>query len=278
MRDLTSISDKNVQATTEGSCVYLGQECPSYVEGSHVYLGQECPSYFAATCTKHMRTINITTLTCRYYSWEFLVNLFFRVTAMDRWGWVWVVLVFAPGCTGVESRLFYRDAAQPGWRQEKLRGVPVTVQVASHVKISVIDRRFFYQEDPDSMPVEVNARSRGIEYQFIHTSKLFTVDPKRRRPGPVSGLWISTGNIQSPFVTMCQISQFSRFLWPSRQSLNPVVSKILCRPSMLCLPANDQRPQRIRLRLKGIRRLIPSLRRGFLMLRNLGSRIGSRVS
>lgn len=115
---------------------------------------------------------------------------------MDRWGWVWVVLVFAPGCTGVESRLFYRDSAQPGWRQEKLRGVPVTVQVASHVKISVIDRRFFYQEDADSMPVEVNARSRGVEYQFIHTSKLFTVDPKR--PAAGSSKWSLDLNGQYP--------------------------------------------------------------------------------
>lgn len=98
-----------------------------------------------------------------------------------------VAIVLVPfGCTGIGSRFLHRDETNTEWQQEKLRGVPVTVKVPTHVKISVIEQRYFYTNADGDPPLEIPNCSRVIDYEFIHTSRLFTVDPKRPAAGTSS--------------------------------------------------------------------------------------------
>ena len=95
-------------------------------------------------------------------------------------------LLTVVGCTGIGSRFIYRDEMNSRWKQERLRGVPVTMKVPTHVKISIVEQRYFYTSEAGKQPTEISNCSRVIDYEFIHTSKLFTVDPKRPAAGTSS--------------------------------------------------------------------------------------------
>ncbi len=96
------------------------------------------------------------------------------------------IVLVSIGCTGIGSHFLHRDETNAEWEQEKLRGVPVTVKVPTHVKVSVIEQRYFYTNAEGEPPTEIPNCSRVIDYEFITTSRLFTVDPKRPATGTSS--------------------------------------------------------------------------------------------
>lgn len=83
------------------------------------------------------------------------------------------------GCKGVGSNLVHRNQTNSAWEHKKLKGIPITVEVPTHVKVSVIARHSFYGAEL----TPVAHCGSAVKYDFIRTKKIFTVDPKRPAAG-----------------------------------------------------------------------------------------------
>lgn len=106
------------------------------------------------------------------------------------------------GCSSSRSTLVERNASDSGWNIIKcLDGVPITVEVPTHIKIEITEHRYLsLQEatckddgtaelgtgdvewlDPNSLKVP----ERSISHEIVKSSKIFTVDPKRPAAGTI---------------------------------------------------------------------------------------------
>ncbi|MCG8648759.1 MAG: hypothetical protein MI861_02940, partial [Pirellulales bacterium] len=54
-----------------------------------------------------------------------------------------MLVIFAPGCSSTRSILLHRGQCDQSWQTERyLNGVPITVQVPTHIKVDVVEHHF----------------------------------------------------------------------------------------------------------------------------------------
>jgi hypothetical protein len=94
--------------------------------------------------------------------------------------------LFQAGCTSIGSTMLTRDESNSFWtRKAKLQGVPITLKVPTHVKLTVFERHFLVTDRDTkrtrrlTLPFVV----RDFSQEFIYTEKIFTVDFKRPAAG-----------------------------------------------------------------------------------------------
>ncbi len=93
------------------------------------------------------------------------------------------------GCSSIKSTLLERDVTNTGWTTLKTCGVPVTLKVTTHLRVTVTENRLFTtsvdgtQWTPllDHQGCAVTERSWA--HEKIQTDKVFTVDFKRPAAG-----------------------------------------------------------------------------------------------
>lgn len=90
------------------------------------------------------------------------------------------------GCRGIGSSLVHRDQSNSAWERKRLRGVPITLEVPTHVRVTIVGRRYFYKGNGGKL-VPVDHCGSHVKYDFIRTKKIFTVDPIR--PAAGTGDW-----------------------------------------------------------------------------------------
>jgi hypothetical protein len=101
------------------------------------------------------------------------------------------ITVIQTGCSSIKSTLLERDATNTGWTSLKTCGVPVTLKVTTHLRVTVTENRLFTMnvEGKKWVPLEdtqgcaVTERSWALEE--IKTDKVFTVDFKRPAAGTI---------------------------------------------------------------------------------------------
>jgi hypothetical protein len=101
------------------------------------------------------------------------------------------ITVMQTGCSSIKSTLLERDATNTGWTSLKTCGVPVTLKVITHLRVTVTENRLFTMNMKESkwVPLEdaqgcaVTERSWAMEE--IKTDKVFTVDFKRPAAGTI---------------------------------------------------------------------------------------------
>jgi hypothetical protein len=95
-------------------------------------------------------------------------------------------LILSLGCTSITSRLMTRDSTNTYWEETKLRGIPITLKVPTHLKVYVYDKHYLEFANNDSsvvQPVELDVPIRDFASEFMYTEKIFTVDFKRPAAG-----------------------------------------------------------------------------------------------
>ena len=116
--------------------------------------------------------------------------------------WLLLFLTAVVGCSSARSTLIQRSETDECWTAQRcLKGVPITVQVPTHIRIDITEHRYLCligaemdssdgnKIDPttgsiDWMdPQSINAPERSISHEFVKTAKIFTVDPKRPAAG-----------------------------------------------------------------------------------------------
>ncbi len=90
------------------------------------------------------------------------------------------------GCTSMSSTMLTRDESNSFWtRKAGLQGVPITLKVPTHVKLTVFERHFLVTDRntgrAQRLPLPFVVRDFAQE--FIYTEKIFTVDFKRPAAG-----------------------------------------------------------------------------------------------
>lgn len=85
------------------------------------------------------------------------------------------------GCSSVTSQLVTRDESNMNWQVQHLKGIPITLKVPTHVRLSMIETNFITKT---ADPVSSKIVGREVQHELISTNKVFTVDPKR----PASGI------------------------------------------------------------------------------------------
>jgi hypothetical protein len=82
-----------------------------------------------------------------------------------------------PGCSSVKSQFLSRDPSNTCWEVRKLKGIPITLRVPTHLRVSVIETAFLKADGT------VVHTSRDVKHDVVETAKIFTVDPKRPAAG-----------------------------------------------------------------------------------------------
>jgi hypothetical protein len=93
------------------------------------------------------------------------------------------------GCSSIKSTFLQRDATNTGWTSMKSCGVPVTLKVTTHLRVTVTENRLFTQSvDGKEWTALVDAQGcavteRSWDLVEVKTDKIFTVDFKRPAAG-----------------------------------------------------------------------------------------------
>ena len=93
-----------------------------------------------------------------------------------------VVGVF--GCASSRSTMLHRGENNDAWyAKRKLAGVPITVKVTTHMRVTVIEHHYrnSANDDLNKMFVDMSQPIRSVQIDPVKTDKIFTVDS--RRPG-----------------------------------------------------------------------------------------------
>lgn len=95
------------------------------------------------------------------------------------------------GCTSLSSTFLHRDEMNVKWKTEKLKGVPITLKVPTHLKLVVAETRYLTGKKDDNATLAFVREpltcepvvSLQVNHDFVYTEKIFTVDPKRPAAG-----------------------------------------------------------------------------------------------
>lgn len=93
------------------------------------------------------------------------------------------------GCSSIKSTLLQRDATNTGWTSIKSCGVPVTLKVTTHLRVTVTENRLFTTSVDNKEWVALRDASgcaiteRSWDLVEVKTDKVFTVDFKRPAAG-----------------------------------------------------------------------------------------------
>lgn len=104
-----------------------------------------------------------------------------------------LVLILFSGCASFSSTLLHRDSNNLCWQRKKhLKGMPVTLEVPTHLKVDVIEKKYLIlkrdaktgentvQVLPCPTPI------REVRKEFIKTKQIFVVDLKRPAAGTLN--------------------------------------------------------------------------------------------
>ena len=94
-------------------------------------------------------------------------------------------VVFASGCTSMTSTLYSNDGCQDCERVKKhLKGVPITLNVPSHIRVSIIEKNYANKDIKNGMVAFIpDLKTRHVVIDPIKQKELFTVDFKRPAAG-----------------------------------------------------------------------------------------------
>lgn len=90
------------------------------------------------------------------------------------------------GCKSIESTLLHRDESNLEWKKVKTSGVPITLEVPTHLRIAIMDVKYAHAIGGvwSVLKDGKNAvNNTHVEHGFIKTKKVFTVDLKRPAAG-----------------------------------------------------------------------------------------------
>jgi hypothetical protein len=127
-------------------------------------------------------------------------SVFGRVVAPPTWrllmfpcriGAAMLCAVALTGCTSMKSTMLHRGEFNDGWYRERpYRGVPITMKVATHVKVTVYEHHFmehFKEGEADCVRwIALDVPVRSVDTEIVKTEKVITVDTKRPAAGTMS--------------------------------------------------------------------------------------------
>lgn len=97
-----------------------------------------------------------------------------------------LLVVSMCGCSSFKSTLLTRDESNMHWQSvPRLKGVPITVKVPTHLKVIVFEKHFFHNTEKGPERLEVPVVIRDFDTEVINTEKMFTVDFKRPAAGSI---------------------------------------------------------------------------------------------
>ncbi len=113
------------------------------------------------------------------------LNHFRKTIALLGIGWMAAASI---GCHSIRSTLLTRDESNSCWMTVKhLKGVPITLKVPTHLRVSVVEQHFLTQVSAGGITkwerVEVDVPLRVVTVDTIKTEKIFTVDFVRPAAG-----------------------------------------------------------------------------------------------
>ena len=97
-----------------------------------------------------------------------------------------VLFLAVTGCMSIQSTMLHRDACNTAWEKKKLKGMPITLKVPTHVRVDVVETKYLVTDGTGSRYVKVNdcdVVKYEVKREQIVTEKIFTVDLKRPAAG-----------------------------------------------------------------------------------------------
>jgi hypothetical protein len=92
------------------------------------------------------------------------------------------------GCRSAISTHVVPDPVEGGWKTERMRGIPVTVKVPTHLEVRVIERRYLAPGTFEKFHTALI-----VEHEVREKDQVFTVDSVR----PAAGKMTYTGKLEN---------------------------------------------------------------------------------
>lgn len=100
-----------------------------------------------------------------------------------------LALASCVGCTSVSSSVLTRDAYNENWAcHEKIRGMPVTLKVPTHMRVDIVELDFFGLEKGNRIG-RLGLTDRPlykVNHSIVRTDKVFFVDMDRPAAGTIT--------------------------------------------------------------------------------------------
>lgn len=94
------------------------------------------------------------------------------------------------GCSSIKGTLLQRDQGNFGWQKIEGEGIPITLEVPTHLQITIVDVKYAHRDANLKWVLLTNGKAAvittDVKHNFIKTKKIFMIDPKRPAAGDVS--------------------------------------------------------------------------------------------
>lgn len=113
-----------------------------------------------------------------------------------------VMLACASGCTSMRSTMFHHDAVSEAWYPDRPevagvpvadRGVPITVKVTTHLRVSVVEHHYMQMNGTGVKWIDLDVPVRSITMAPVETEKIITVDTVRPGAGTMDATLAFSG-------------------------------------------------------------------------------------
>lgn len=139
------------------------------------------------------------------------------------WLIVFTLAVFS-GCRSIPSQLLDRDESNSCWQKTKLRGIPITLSVPTHVQILVVDKILLTTgADGKATPVFADNRTmRDLRTEFIVGKKIFMVDFER----PAAGTLDYTAEFDDQYFSKIQSKVNDQTIEQTSKAIERILGKV----------------------------------------------------
>lgn len=135
-----------------------------------------------------------------------------------------LILTYASGCKSISSQLLDRDEVNGSWRKTKLRGVPITLNVPTHVQIQIVDKTLLTAgSDRKAVLVfDKDTKFRDVRTEFIIGKKIFMVDLKR----PAAGSLDYTAEFSDQYFSKLQSKINDQTIEQTSKAIERILGKV----------------------------------------------------
>lgn len=134
-------------------------------------------------------------------------------------------LTGAVGCESASSTLLYRDLSDTKWKRKTSPGVPITLEVPTYLKLTIVQRQFLDASNKVVKGADDKAAivAHDVRQEIINTKKIFTVDLKR----PAAGTWESEVDFSGQYFSKIKHKGDDKTIETIGTQVNELIKNIL---------------------------------------------------
>lgn len=153
-----------------------------------------------------------------------------------------LILLIPAGCHSIRTQLLHRDENNSCWKKKRLTGIPITLKVPTHLRVTVVEKILL---DKESKPIALDGKEpltfRDVRYNFLVTEKIFTVDLER----PAAGTLNYTAQFEDQYFKQLQSQVNDQTIEQTSMALQRILQTVAPQGLIARRTAADEKPAEV---------------------------------